>query len=121
MVPSVIAPDGSPYGVRTTSRRVTSRFASCVSPLPPMIASIATPASAALQRVDRWQVSPRAVHIHAETEHVAVRNGNADEIGLDGPRAAGIFLREHRGIELGRTRLHKLLAHGRERMAFIQN
>src|SRR5260221_12692104 len=80
MRPNVSGPEGSPYGVRATLRCVTSRLASLVRPLPPMMASIA---SAFLHRADLGQVAPVTLRVHAATEDETVGNLQADEVGVD--------------------------------------
>src|SRR5687768_315495 len=99
MRPKVSAPDGSPQGVRTTCLCVTSSSASCVRPVPPMMASM----SGSLHRVDCGQVAPRALHVHAAAEDVAVRNAEPDEVRPDRLGPAGVLFRQHRAVHLLRT------------------
>src|SRR5688572_14266438 len=108
-------------------RAVISRLSSCVRPLPPMIAikwrlefakthptfgpsplgeGSGGGGSFVLESVNRRQVAPQAVGVHAEAEDVAVGNGDADEVGLHRLGApdvlVGEYRREHpRGPHLG--------------------
>src|SRR4051812_46224764 len=113
MRPNVSGPDGSPNGVRTIMRRWISRLASCVRPLPPMMAIISSAsfgpaghpfAQAALigarrglalllpERVDRRQVAPQPIRVHAEAEHIAVGHGDAHEVGVRRLGAADVLV-----------------------------
>src|SRR5687767_4481174 len=93
MRPKVSAPEGSPYGVRMTLRRSTSRLESWVSPLPPMMASMLF-----LHGADFREIPPKTLRVHAAAEHEAVGDAQPDEIGADRLLGMQCFLHQHRAI-----------------------
>src|SRR6188474_2491849 len=76
--------------------------------------------SALFQRVNRGEIPPRAVHVHAETEHIAIGHDDADEVRRHGLGPACVFLSEHGAVELGRARRHELRPDRGERVTFIE-
>src|SRR6185503_11205636 len=96
MRPKISAPEGSPYGERTTLRCTTSMLPSFESPLPPMIASI----SVAPHRADLGKIAPVAFRVHAAAEDEAVGNLQADEIGRDGFLFIQDLLHQHCGMKI---------------------
>src|SRR5260221_6181209 len=104
MWPNVSGQEGSPYGVRATLRCLTSRLASWVRPLPPMMASIG---SALLHRPDLGQVAPEALRVHAAAEDEAVGNLQADEVGVDRLLLVEDLLDQHRAVHRLRAELEQ--------------
>src|SRR6476661_2308232 len=71
--------------------------------------------------IDRGQVTPCAVHVHSESEHIPVGNGDSDEVRDDGFRTSEVLICEHGAIKLGGTRVEELLPYRCERVTFVQN
>src|SRR5437016_2646294 len=111
--PRVSGPEGSPYGVRATRRRVISMLASLESPLPPMIASTAL---GVLHGADLRQVAPVALGVHAAAEDEAVGNRQADEIGVDRLGDLELLLDQHRALHGQRAELEQAIADRRHRL-----
>src|SRR5262249_56492182 len=55
-----------------------------------------------------------------KTEHVAVGQNDAHEIGACGFRAPGILVREDGAVDLDGAGFAQLAAHGRERLPLVQ-
>src|SRR6185436_3677108 len=116
--PNVSGPEGSPYGVRATLRCVTSRLASWVRPLPPMMASIG---SALLHRPDLGQVAPVTLRVHAAAEDEAVGDLHADEVGVDRLFLVEDLLDQHRAVHRLRAKLEQPRADRGHRFTVVED
>src|ERR1700675_382224 len=72
-----------------------------------------------LQSVNGRKIAPEPIGVHAESEHVTVGDGDADEICFDGLGAADVLVGEHRAQHLARAHLDEPLVDRRECDALV--
>src|SRR5512135_3686408 len=115
------AADGVPNGVSMLRRSMLISSGNEYRPVPPITPN-ASAIALVLQRVDARKIPALLVVVHAEAEHVTIRNLDADEVRADARRSAVVKLAaEYRDQDAPRALIETEVADRAQRVALVEN